>query len=57
MGNQEVKPFHQWKEELRAHEAPLVRPRDEYYTLYGRYVWRERNKDEQDKSGKSLGNV
>lgn len=39
-----MKPFHQWKEELRAKEAPLVRPRDEYYKLYGHYVLREKAK-------------
>lgn len=30
-------PFHQWKDELRASEAPKVRTKDEYYSLYGYY--------------------
>jgi len=30
-------PFHEWKEAFRKLEAPRVRERGEYHSLYGRY--------------------
>lgn len=30
-------PFHEWKANFRSAEAPLVRAREDYYVLYGRY--------------------
>ena len=41
-----IKPFWQWKEEFRQREAPLVRPREWYYSEYGRYCNKVRNTKE-----------
>jgi hypothetical protein len=38
----EIKPFWQWKEEIRKAEAPWIHPREWYYTAYGKYVAKQR---------------
>jgi hypothetical protein len=37
-----IKPFHQWKEDQRKKDAPLVRPTEWYYGAYGRYCNKQR---------------